>query len=114
MTDVTDSSCSRYPSTSSVPVIGIFCNFLFMLNEFSIGKNVDLCMTNVDDATCASSYGTLLTSTPAGTGIVGYIQQLSKTTDANANRKQSINEDRKIFRETLHYLLQENNQFTEC
>ena len=71
-------------------------------------------MTNVDDTTCASSYGTLLTSTPAGAGIVGYIQQLSKTTDANVNRKQSINEDRKIFRETLHYLLQENNQFTEC
>ena len=60
--------------------------FPFSIYSKWIGKNVDLCMTNVDDTTCASSYGTLLTSTPAGTGIVGYIQQLSKTTDANANR----------------------------
>ena len=82
MTDVTDSSCTSYPSTSSVPVIGKrkFQNFLLTINEFSIGKNVHLCMTNVDDSTCTSSYGTLLTSNPAGTGIVGYIQQLSKTT----------------------------------
>ena len=45
--------------------------------------NLDKCMTSVEDATCTASYGssTNLIS-GGGSGMVGWIQQLSKISSA--------------------------------
>ena len=44
-----------------------------------IAKNVDKCMTSVSDATCTASYGAdARLPSSSGSGMVGYIQQLSK------------------------------------
>ena len=66
LTDPSASGCSTtYSAASTLP---------------GIVTNVDKCMTSVSDSTCTASYGAssnLITS--GGSGLVGYIQQLSKT-----------------------------------
>ena len=65
LTDPSATGCSTtYSASSTLP---------------GIVTNVDKCMTSVSDSTCTASYGAstnLLTS--GGSGMVGYIQQLSK------------------------------------
>ena len=40
-------------------------------------KNLDKCMTNVDDGTCTASYGSSLVK-DGSKGIVAYVKQLSE------------------------------------
>ena len=66
LTNPSASGCSTtYSAASTLP---------------GIVTNVDKCMTSVSDSTCTASYGAsanLITS--GGSGMVGYIQQLSRT-----------------------------------
>ena len=94
MTDPSSTACGIYSSNTNLPVMvknmescmffwqSSTCNNRYTSTYSLPGaiKQLDDCMYDVNDASCsASSYGTLLTDSPiSGTGIVGYIQQLSK------------------------------------